>query len=180
MLLQAGLRLRDTVLVAAPPRPIYADLVVGVISGLVAAGVVFGATRWWNSILIPWFEARVYHGLDVSGTWELRDQLDPEGEPEFNDRETIVLQQRAHRLSGKLTMVDRNTHNIRQRFVSGEVRDRMVCVTMSGDGRRELSYHSLLAEVETDGNTLAGEAVYYNLTDKTIKADRVIYIRRAV
>ncbi len=171
---------RDTVLIAAPSRPLTTDLLLGVVSGVVTALLLWVAGRWWSASLIPWFEARIYKGLQVDGEWELLEQIEESGEPKFEDREMLSIAQKAQRLTGTMTLTDRTGSSIRARGLAGEIRDRMVCVTMSADGRNEVSYHSLLAEVETDGRSMRGIAVYYDLRTKRIESAEVVYHRRAV
>jgi hypothetical protein len=57
------------------------DLVVGIVSGVVTTILLWMFGFLLKVVLQPWFEARVYRGLEVSGTWELENLTDKGTKP---------------------------------------------------------------------------------------------------
>ena len=51
------------------------DIVVGILAGILTAGILVLATYLIKKILIPWYQTVVYRGIIITGTWHA--VLDP-------------------------------------------------------------------------------------------------------
>lgn len=169
----------DSATVASQTPTIYHELVIGIVSGVVTAGLLWLTTVFWRNVLEPWFEARVYRGLDVAGIWELENTANEFGKKPFDDDEAIEMRQSAHRLSGRLTFhAAGEPSKTRSHQVSGMIRDRLVCFTSQSSDRQSVGYTSVLAEVATDGKTMRGHVIYYDLDTSQIESSAVTYTRK--
>ncbi len=157
------------------------DFVVGVTSGVVTTVLLWLLGFAWKDVFQPWFEARVYRGLDVAGTWELENPIDPKTAAQtFHDNEVVALLQAAHRLHGSLTFASpvAPTQAVAQ-DLSGEIRDRLVCFTTRARSRKSVGYTCVLAEVSPDGQRMNGHAIFYDLSLSRVDSSAVTYVRRA-
>ena len=46
-----------------------ANIISGLISGLVVSIFVLVFRQFWNSVIVPWFEERVYKDVHIEGKW---------------------------------------------------------------------------------------------------------------
>jgi hypothetical protein len=46
------------------------SIVLGVISGVFASGIVYLAVLFFNKVVIPWYREVIYSSIDISGTWK--------------------------------------------------------------------------------------------------------------
>ncbi len=158
------------------------DLLIGVVSGIVTALLLLGFSFLWKRIIEPWFEARVYRGLDVAGIWELENPIvnTATNGKRFDDDETIALIQAAHRLSGTLTFtIAGAATQSGSQDLAGEIKDRLVCFTTRGRSRKSVGYTCVLAEVSADGQRMVGHSVYYELDASKVDSGSVTYVRKA-
>jgi hypothetical protein len=77
---------------------VFFALGVGVVSGLFSTILVFLGAKYWNSVVIPWYEERVYKDIRIAGEWRTRGK---ESGEEFS--ETAIIKQNAHRVWGEIT-----------------------------------------------------------------------------
>jgi hypothetical protein len=61
---------------ATPPitAPIFVfDLVNGIVGGLIATFLTLVIQRMWSSIILPWYEERVYQDAHFEGYWNAKE-----------------------------------------------------------------------------------------------------------
>lgn len=74
------------------------NIVAGLVSGLVVTLFVVTFKRFWDVVIVPWFEERVYKDVKIEGKWY---GLYPTTKDLSQD--IIVLKRRGHFIEGKLT-----------------------------------------------------------------------------
>jgi hypothetical protein len=132
----------------------------------------------WKGIVQPWFESQVYRGLDVAGTWLLDNPVNATTQKkQFDDDESMALNQHAHSLRGTLTFSTDGAAPVAQ-DLTGEIRDRLVCFTTRTASRKSVGYTCVLAEVTADGKRMIGHSVYYDLDESKVDSHEVTYVRR--
>lgn len=169
----------DSVSRSIGPNPVWRDVLIGVVGGIVTTVIIWCFSVGWKKILEPWFEARVYKGIDVSGSWRLANPALATGEFQFSDHETLEISQSAHRLRGSLTLLPIRAQSApRTQEITGEIRDRLVCITGRSRSRQRVGFTSVIAEVSPDGQQMTGHAAYYDLDISSVASAEVVYVRR--
>ncbi len=153
-------------------------VISGIIAGFVTSIVLFLITCVWRYHFIPWIEDRIYQGIRVDGSWSIMD-CDDEGESLYSQQETLELEQRASRLSGRLILVPKEREKMKARTlkVEGIIRDRFVIIKCIPATRRDLGYQAFLGEVSGDGTRLRGQASYYHIQDADVQSIAATYAR---
>jgi len=156
------------------------NIVSGTIGGLLAAIVLFLTSIVWRDRFIPWIEDRIYLGIRVDGTWCLQDKMDDNGKHLYSQEETLELEQKASRLSGRLILIPKVGEDGKPRTlkVEGSIRDRFVMLTCVPGTRRHLGFQAFLGEVSGEGSNLVGQASYYHIVDAKVEAVEALYTRR--
>jgi hypothetical protein len=150
----------------------------GIIAGLFTSTVLFLVAYIWRDRFIPWMEDKTYQGVRVDGSWAILDSED-EAESIYSQQETLELEQRASRLSGRLILVPKDQEKMKARTlkVEGIIRDRFVIISCIPATRRNLGYQAFLGEVSGDGTQLRGQASYYHIQDANVQSVAAVYAR---
>ena len=170
------------VLADAAPVSISSQIVLGVVSGVVASTLVFLFTVIWKKHLVPWYEQRVYNGVSIQGAWTLVDSAPQEASThEWTQLETLEITQAAQHLQGTLTLAPKPgiESAVIALGVAGEISDRFVSLLMKSPSRSRIAYGVMLGQVVGEGNRIEGQAAFYDVTHNEILAAHVVYKRRA-
>ena len=77
------------------------ELVIGVVSGLVASFIVFVLHKLYLSVIRPWIEDRVYKDARIEGRWCI-------SYPEMSEvEEQVTLERSAHKVTGQIQLHER-------------------------------------------------------------------------
>jgi hypothetical protein len=154
-------------------------VVGGIIAGVLTSVIIFIFACIWRDHILPWIEDKTYQGIRVDGSWSIVDKKDKDGESLYSQNETLQLEQKASRLTGRLTLVPKEAQTVKTRTlkVEGVVRDRFVIITCMPATRRNLGYQAFLGEVSGDGTQIRGQAGYYHIDDATVQSIEAIYTK---
>jgi hypothetical protein len=156
------------------------SVTAGVIAGLLTSAIIFLAAYVWRDRFLPWIEDKTYQGIRVDGNWSLVDKYDDDGKALFSQRETLELEQKAARLSGRLILVPKEGVKLKTRTLkaNGVVRDRFVIISCVPATRRNLGYQAFLGEISGDGAELRGQACFYDIEKASLQCVEVVYARK--
>jgi hypothetical protein len=156
------------------------EILIGTGSALLATLLAFLFTTSWRSQIGPWIADQLYRGLRVEGSWELEESFDKDGESRYSQHETLELRQKATKLTGRLTLIDREQSvPVRTLDVSGFVQDRFVVLNCTPATRQDIGYVVYLGEIVGDGK-LRGSCAYYHISDSKIETVVATYKRRTI
>jgi len=140
----------------------YQSLVIGIISGIITAALIYLITEIFRKILIPWYRQMIYRGVDISGEWMNEINL------ETGNRQTISASiiQKANKISGEITIVkNRNGKqygSIEMFNMTGELRDRFLYAIIRPTDPKRIGIASLLLEIVGDGSKMRGATAWYD------------------
>lgn len=126
-------------------------IVLGVVSGVLSAAIVYLLVSIFKNIVIPWYLKIVYQGIDISGNWKTKVEFS-NGEK----TEALSINQSAHSLKGTLVRhqdIDGIT-SISTSKVKGEVWEGCVTLKIRSTDSKKLSFGNMLLKVE--GEKLVG------------------------
>jgi hypothetical protein len=137
---------------------ISTSIIVGVISGILTSALIFLAVSIFNSILIPWYQAIIYRGVNISGEW-IKEQTNSIQKANF------IFEQKAHKIKGLATFFveDAPAEEIRTFVVDGEISERFVILILKHKDRQRLGVSTFLLEIVSDGRTMQGYSSAYNI-----------------
>src|SRR5438876_8763933 len=108
-------------------RSYMSDFMIGIVSGVMTGVLIFLFSRVWQRVVMPWYEERLYNGVDVSGDWVVSHE-GAEKDTSWSHTGFLSLKQSANRLAGTLTLtpVEGMEAESRTLTFTGEVADRFV------------------------------------------------------
>ena len=137
------------------------SLVIGVISGVIAAAVIYLLVVLFNKVVLPWYNQLVYRGVEIQGKWEESLEFDY-GNTQLA---TIELSQKAHVIMGSVTVVKSTTGEIvRTEIMSlnGNVNERFFNGTIVPVDKKRVGISTVLLEIIGDGSRMGGSVSWYD------------------
>lgn len=129
----------------------------GVAAGVLISGLLFTIGVIFAKVVVPWYQALVYQGVDLSGHWV---QHQDHGGIAYDY--SMVLKQAAHDLKGTMTLTKSGAPpgprgDYVQGFdVSGSTWEGFVTLNMRSSDRRGLAFATSLLEIQDRGKSLSG------------------------
>ena len=136
-------------------------ILIGVFSGVITTIVIYILNVIFKRILLPWYQAISYKGIDVSGSWE--GNIDSKKDIIYFTGK-LTLQQNAHDLIGSYVIVkyeNEKVLKITSMKVSGTVWEGFVSLTCRTVSNKNLSFGSMLLKINDE--QLNGHQIFRNL-----------------
>jgi len=152
------------------------SIVVGVISGVIAAALVQLCLLVFDRILLPWYREIVYHGVIIQGKWEECLTF----APERLQVTTYDLVQKANDVSGSVTCVKTDGGVVARTEVmtlKGSLRDRFFECAIFPVDRSRVAAASVLLEVVGDGSRMFGYTSWYDSNAAVVTSEPVTWTR---
>ncbi len=147
------------------------NLVSGVIAGLVATGCVVVFRAFWENILVPWFEERVYKDAKIEGTWYSVWPTDT-----HERQEVISLARRGHAVTGEVVC----THgpDEAERYdVAGSFRNLILALIYETGDRSKTDRGTITLKLFGNARRLAGKVAAYDTNRDLVEAGDVLWFR---
>ena len=126
---------------------IPANIFIGLVSGLLASAIVLVIALYWQKVIIPWFENRVYKGTRIAGTWQTTMIID--GEEYY---EQAIIKQRAHRIWGTISYPKDTAGRSHIYTVQGEFLDRTLTLVMREVGESHQDLGAIVLDFKPGGS----------------------------
>jgi len=145
------------------------SLVVGIISGILTSAMIFLAISVFEKVVIPWYQAIIYRGVDINGEWQME-------RPGSNQTAIFNLEQSAHKIKGIATFVTKESKSegldeVRTFTVDGQISERFVTLVLKHKDKQRLGISAYLLEIVGDGRKMKGYISGYNIgTSKIISS----------
>ncbi|NLC61702.1 MAG: hypothetical protein GX761_10545 [Gammaproteobacteria bacterium] len=151
----------------------------GVFSGILTALAIAVLVEVFRKIVLPWYQAVTYSGINLSGSWHAVD-------PTMAQRIELVLHQNAKSLKGHAVFTYRPDEDgypspvgyepVRTFDLTGITQDRFVALTLRHRDLRRLGINCYLLEVIGDGRKMAGVFSFYSIREDEISESyQVLY-----
>jgi hypothetical protein len=146
-----------------------AQIGIGVVSGILTAGVLVVAAYLFKEVVIPWYQSKVYEGISIAGTWHADLEIST---PERRVENDMLLDQHGHKVTGSVIKrtATGDTRITEDFTLEGRIRDRFFYGYMYPKDKDRLSALSFLYQVEGSGSTLSGLRVFYHIVEGEIKS----------
>lgn len=160
------------------PSTVLGAVFWGVVAGILTSALLLLLGVLITNVLIPWYQALVYQGADLSGVWTSRQDL---GGIQYSY--TMTLKQSAHGLTGAMTITKSGAPpgpqgDYVQGFdITGSTWEGFVTLNMRSTDRRSLSFATSLLQIADRGRSLVGQLVYRSSQVDQVAAEPVHWTR---
>ncbi len=148
------------------------NIIAGLVSGLVVTVFVVMFREIWISIIVPWFEERVYKDVKIEGKWfglyptstDLR-------------RDVIILKRHGHTITGTLTCTKGKDEGD-EYSLSGSFRNLILPLIYESTEREKTDRGTITLRAINNGERLTGKIAYYHTDKDSISSGNIIWFRK--
>lgn len=149
------------------------NVVLGIVAGVLTSLLLAILGVLLTRVILPWYRALVYHGIDLEGEW--RSQVQEHG---ANYVYRVNLQQRAHDLTGTATITKSGPDDYQDVFsLTGFTWEGYVSLTLRSVSRRRLSFASALLRTEDRGGRLVGHWAFRSGRSDQVQSEPIVLER---
>lgn len=151
------------------------EIVVGVVAGVLTAWLLWVLNWFIQNGAIPWYQAKVYKGVDVSGDWH---GSIVEGDTTYSFE--LSIQQKGPVISGIFAAVDKYPDRESRRIfqVTGETLSNHAILRYSPVSQRVWGGGTFLLQVFDGGGTLRGVQSYIKTSTGLVQANNGVALKR--
>jgi hypothetical protein len=133
----------------------------GVVSGLVATFLAVVARKYWVSVVMPWYEERIYRNAKIEGRWNSRVSYSKSG----HDWDEFMFDIQRHSHSVKATLICTDGANKGSVYnFEGTFRNLILTGTYSTTEQSRLARGTLTLMLLNNGDVMDGSAAVYSPT----------------
>lgn len=147
------------------------NLVAGLVSGLIVTFFVLVFRSFWYSVIIPWFEDRVYKDIRIEGKWF---GLYPETYDLRQD--VIVIKRRGHSVTGNMICTN-GADEGEEYSICGSFRNLLLPLTYESTDKSKSDRGSITLKCVRNGERLSGKIALYQTLNDSIVAGNILWFR---
>lgn len=132
-------------------------------SGLITALIVFICLRYWNAVIVPWYENRIYKDIKIDGEWKA---LGDEQSEVFEEK--VKVKQNAHRVYGDI--IYKSTSELIEYQFEGEFRNLILTARYWVKGENNLDRGTFTLMTKNNGRTLKGPYAWYSANNNDVES----------
>jgi hypothetical protein len=149
------------------------NIIAGLISGVVVTVLVLLTRQFWNSVIIPWFEDRVYKDVQIEGKWfGLFDKSD------FGEdrQELITLDRRGHSIEG--TMICTSGLDKGEKYsLKGSFRNLTLPLLYENSDPKKTDRGTITLKTMQSAEKLQGCISFYSCREDSIRTSKITWYR---
>jgi len=148
------------------------NLVAGLISGLVVTLLVLVFRNFWNSVIVQWFEERVYKDVRIEGKWF---GYYPSSTDHRQD--AIVLKRHGHTIQGKMICTNGGDEGD-EYSVCGSFRNMLLPLVYESTDKAATDRGTITLRCIKNGEVLGGKIALYSTNRDSIVAGPIVWFRK--
>ncbi len=153
-------------------------ILISVFAGILTYLIITILKQTFNKIILPWYQANTYKGLDISGVWSETHNY----EGIITQDSEIIVNQNAHSIKGTITLAKKNDHNevieVKTFNFEGEYYNNFLNITCWNQNKRQIGTHNYLMRIERDGAEMDGYKTYYDIGMKKLRSEEIFWARK--
>ena len=151
------------------------NIFISVFSGVITAWIIFLLAQFFRKIVVPWYQAIRYEGVDINGTWkhEVATEIS-------NGCLTLNFKQNAHRLTGSAHLKHTSAEKEKELTytLEGSLWEGYASMTLKSSDRKRISFATLLVKVVQGGKQLEGAFSYRNIKTDDVSFANIVLVRK--
>lgn len=154
------------------------NIAVSVFAGIITYVVIKALSKLFYIIVLPWYQDKIYRGLDISGIWiENHNYGDL-----FIQESEIKLIQNAHKINGTITLIKKKIDNeiieMKNFRFDGEFFNNFLNTACWNENKQQVGTHNYLMSVGRDGKEMEGFKTYFDIGFRKIRAEEIFWSRK--
>lgn len=137
------------------------SIFIGVLTGVLSAILIAFSNNIYKSIVLPWFQSKVYQGVLIEGHWK--------GYMQINSVKwdmSLSIKQKGNRVSGIL-LAKSTDPNAKKKETDmsfeGNIYDGYLIITCTSTDPHDISFGSMILKIKN--NKMTGQQIFRDLSD---------------
>lgn len=147
------------------------NIIAGLVSGFVVTLFVLVFRQFWNAVIVPWFEDRVYKDVRIEGKWF---GLYP-GSKDLR-QDVIVLKRHGHSVQGKI-ICSKGGDEGDEYSVCGSFRNMLLPLVYESTDKTKTDRGSITLRCTTNGERLTGQIALYSTFEDSVIPGSITWFR---
>jgi hypothetical protein len=147
------------------------SIISGLISGVTVAFLILLIRGFWNAVIVPWFEERVYKDVKIEGKWfglyptttDLR-------------QDVITLHRHGHAVTGKMICTKGGDEG-EEYCITGSFRNMLLPLTYETTDNQKTDRGSITLICVRNGERLKGKIAFYHTLEDSIATGNILWFR---
>ena len=157
------------------------SIITGVVSGIITSGLLLILTKIFDKIVIPWYQALIYKGINIEGTWFIYFDH-PQVKKIKKSENTATITQKGHKITGEIILTmqpngDKLTES-KILVLNGCFSNNDLILSYECKDNRRIGAGTYVMKLAEDGNKLKGISTYVNSIAADIVSLPQIWIRK--
>ncbi len=152
------------------------NIILGIFTGIVTSALIFLCASIFNKVLIPWYRAAIYRGLDINGDWKAQIEYE-----DHTDSLTLNIKQKEQHISGMLSVVkvSKQTQEttIKNLSITGIFQDGHLMLIGNNSDRRFRAHVAYLFSVTQGGLSLTGNNAWVDSGNGSVNSSSIRFNR---
>lgn len=135
-------------------------IAIGVLSGVLTSGIIWLVVKILNQLLVPWYQMRIYRGVNVEDTWKGKMTT---GSVSYEYELSII--QRGHVINGDMQFknIFSSGEIISKYKVTGTITDTYLSVRYFAANKKKVGLGSLLFKITKGGEEMEGSILHLEI-----------------
>jgi hypothetical protein len=142
----------------------------GVLSALIATSLIFIAAKYWNTVIVPWYEDRVYKDIRIDNEWKTSGE-----EKGDTFSEMAKVKQRAHRVWGEI--IYKTDADIVEYEFEGEFKNLILTARYWVKGQNNLDRGTFTLMLKNNGKIMSGFYAWYADVENDVLSGKYEWIK---
>ncbi|MFO4643386.1 hypothetical protein [Vibrio cholerae] len=147
------------------------NFIVGLVSGLVVTIFVVTFKKFWEAVIIPWFEERVYKDVKIEGKWYGINPTTKDLEENL-----ITLKRHGHTIQGTMICVSGADEGTEFKLC-GSFRNMLLPLTYEENDKTKTDRGTITLKVINNGEEMKGILAFYHNQRDSIETANVHWYR---
>lgn len=149
---------------------VFSDIAIGVIGGFIATFLTLVVRKYWLSIILPWYEERIYQDAHFEGVWEVTETYTTE---QRTGKYIMEIHRQGHHVEGTLTGVDGHDSG-HVYLLDGSFRNLILTLNWIPREKTKLDRGAWVLKLKENGNKFVGFGGYYSTKTEEVLSCEVV------
>lgn len=134
---------------------------VGIFTGVISAILVAFSNNIYKTIVLPWFQSKVYRGVLLEGKWEGYMEIDS-----IKWDMGLVIKQKGNKVSGTLTAksIDSNAKKKETDMIfEGNIYDGYLIINCTSTDSHDISFGAMILKIKN--KKMTGQQIFRDLSE---------------
>lgn len=140
---------------------IIISIIIGVLTGVVSAILIALFNNIYHSIILPWFQSKVYRGVLLQGKWKGHMEINP-----VKWDMSLVIEQKGNKVRGTLVAKSDDPKAKKKEtdmYFNGEIYEGYLIINCTAKDPHDISFGAMILKIKN--KKMTGQQIFRDLSE---------------